>query len=167
MNIELKKWEATDVAALAALCDGVDRRYLSNRFPSPYTRADAERWLQMVEEREGRGGLFRAIMLDGSLAGMISAEQKKDIYCVDAEVGALLATKYWSCGIMTEAVRQLCLLAFREMDIVRITGLAYEENLASRRVMEKNGFIMEGLMRNALIKNGKIHNLCVYGKLKE
>ena len=67
---------------------------------------------------------------------------------------------------MTEAVRQICAIAFRELDILRITGLVYEPNAASRRVLEKNGFVPEGLMRNAITKDGVTYDLCIYGKLK-
>ena len=166
MEIALRRWEAADADQLAALCDGVDRRYLSDRLPSPYTRQDAENWLGMVAEHEGKDGIFRAIMLDGELVGMISVEQKGDVYRMDAELGYSLCTAQWSKGIMTEAVRQACLLAFGELDIVRITGMVYEANRASRKVLERNGFVLEGTLRNAVVKNGQIQNLCVYGKLK-
>ena len=67
---------------------------------------------------------------------------------------------------MTESVRQICELAFQELDIIRITGLVYEPNLASRTVLEKNGFLLEGVMKNAVIKNTNIFDLCIYGKIK-
>ena len=66
-EIELRPWRAEDAAALAALCDAADRRFLSDRLPSPYTAADAEFWLRRVQEREGQDGLFRAIVQSGAL----------------------------------------------------------------------------------------------------
>ena len=165
MVIELRNWGRDDAPALSLLLDGIDRRYLSDRLPHPYTPADGEQWLDMVLEQEGKAGIFRAVMVDGELAGSISVEQKSDVYRRDAEIGYLLAGGYWSKGIMTEAVRQICPIAFRELDIIRITGLVYEPNAASRRVLEKNGFTLEGLMRNAITKDGDIYNLYIYGKL--
>jgi len=44
--------------------------------------------------------------------------------------------------------------------------LVYEPNIASRRVLEKNDFELEGVMKTAVVKNKNIYNLCVYGKLK-
>jgi len=67
---------------------------------------------------------------------------------------------------MSEALRQICELAFQELDILRISGLVYEPNAASRRVLEKNGFVLEGTMKQAVIKDEKIYDLCVYGKIK-
>ena len=118
----------------------------------------------MVLEHEGKTGIFRAVTVDGELAGSISVEQKADVYRRDAEIGYLLSAGYWSKGIMTEAVRQICPIAFRELDI--IPGLVYKPNAASRRVLEKNGFVPEGLMRNAVTKDGVTYDLCIYGKLK-
>ena len=166
MDIRLRQWQAGDQAALAALCSGADRRFLSDRLPDPYTCEDAAQWLDLVAQREGKDGVFRAIAADGAIVGMISVERKEDVYRKDAEIGYFLLTQQWSRGIMTQAVGQICDVAFRTLDIVRITGLVYAPNIASRRVLEKNGFLLEGLMRSAVVKNGVLHDLCIYGKLR-
>ena len=118
------------------------------------------------EEHDGKDGIFRAVLVDGTIVGNISVEQKSDVYGKDAEIGYLLITEKWSQGIMTEAVGQICNLAFSSLDIIRITGLVYEPNSGSRRVLEKNGFILEGILKHAVVKDGSIYNLCIYGKLR-
>ena len=150
-KIELRKWTFHDKENLMAICNAVNRSYLSNRLPFPYTESDAKWWLDMV---------------DGTIVGNISVEQKSDVYGKDAEIGYLLITEKWSQGIMTEAVGQICNLAFSSLDIIRITGLVYEPNSGSRRVLEKNGFILEGILKHAVVKDGSIYNLCIYGKLR-
>ena len=150
-----------------AVCNGVDRTFLSNRMPDPYTEEAADWWLGMVAEHDGKDGVFRAVVVDGKVAGNISVEQKADVYCRDAEIGYCLLEEYRSRGIMTEAARRICELAFSELDLVRITGLVYAPNAASQRVLEKNGFVREGVQRNAVFKNGRIWDLCLYGKLRE
>ena len=62
--------------------------------------------------------------------------------------------------------RLICEIAFAELDILRITGLVYAPNVASQRVLEKNGFVKEGIQRNAVCKDGEVYDLCLYGKLK-
>ena len=57
-------------------------------------------------------------------------------------------------------------VAFEKLDIIRITGLVYEPNIASRKVLEKNNFILEGVMKKAVIKNNNIYDLCIYGKVR-
>ena len=166
MNIKLAKWTQEIKPELIKICNDVDRSYLSNRLPYPYTEESADWWVGMVSEHDGKDGVFRAIVADDNIVGNISVEQKSDVYCKDGEIGYLLLTDFWSKGIMTEAVRQICDIAFAELDIIRITGLVYAPNIASQRVLEKNGFVREGLQRNAVYKDGKVYDLCVYGKLK-
>ena len=166
MKIELKKPSVKDKESLARVCNSVDRRYLSDRLPYPYTDSAAEWWINMVEENDEKTGLWRVIYVDDVLVGNISVELKSDVYRKDGEIGYLLATDYWSKGIMTEAVRQMCELAFEKLDIVRITGLVYAPNNASQHVLEKNGFVREGLQRRAVYKDGQLYDLCLFGKLK-
>ena len=78
----------------------------------------------------------------------------------------MLLIDYYSKGIMTEAVRLICEEPFKELDIVRITGLIYAPNIASQRVLEKNGFISEGVQKDAVYKDKEIYDLFLYGKLK-
>ena len=166
MEIRLVKWSEALKRDLIEICNGVDRSFLSNRMPDPYTEEAADWWLGMVSEHEGKDGIFRAIVVDGKVAGNISVEQKTDVYCKDGEIGYLLLTDFWSKGIMTEAVRQICAAAFAELDIIRITALVFTPNTASQRVLEKNGFVKEGLQKKAVFKDGKIFDLHIYGKLK-
>ncbi|MGN1196871.1 MAG: GNAT family N-acetyltransferase [Acetatifactor sp.] len=49
----------------------------------------------------------------------------------------------------------------------RLTANVYDANAASARVLEKNGFLLEGWMRRAALKAGKIYDVCIYGKLHD
>ncbi|MGL6201793.1 MAG: GNAT family N-acetyltransferase [Lachnospiraceae bacterium] len=131
--------------------------------PLPYTIKDAIWWINMANEHDGKDGIFRLITVDDKIVGNISVEQKSDVFGKDAEIGYLIETESWSKGIATEAVKQICKIAFSELNIIRITGLVYESNIASRKVLEKNNFSLEGVMKNAVYKNDKIYNLCIYG----
>ena len=167
MKIELLKWNYDLRAELIQLCNSVDRTYLSERMPSPYTETDADWWLDMVREHDEVDGLFRAISLDGKVIGSITIECKSDVYRKDCELGYMLLTDYWSQGIMTEAAKIICTEAFDKLDIARITSMVYSGNTASRRVLEKSGFVLEGLQSKAAYKNGRLHDVFLYGKLKE
>ena len=76
MTISLHPWTLTDKPALMALCNAVDRTFLSDRLPNPYTEADADCWLGMVAENEGKEGVWRSIRADGNLIGSISVERR-------------------------------------------------------------------------------------------
>lgn len=139
MNIILKKWDKELKDNLIEICNKVDRSFLSDRLPYPYTEASADWYLGMVAEHDSKDGVFRAIIADGKVIGNISVEQKSDVYGKDGDIGDLLLTDYWSKGIMIEAVRQICEIAFSELSIIRITGLVSASNIASQRVLEKMG----------------------------
>ena len=124
------------------MCNAIDRSYLSDRMPYPYTDADADWWLGMVDLNEGSNGLFRAILLDGKIVGSISVERNVDRR-QEGEIGYILLTEYWLKGVATEAVSQMCRLAFRELSLETITAKVYRANIASLRVLEKNGFLLE------------------------
>ena len=166
MKIELKKWSFEDKEFLIKMCNTIDRNYLSDRIPDPYTDESAEWWLNMVEENDEKNGVFREIVVDGKIAGAVSVEQKEDVYRKDSEIGYYLLQEVYSKGIMTEAVRQICEIAFEKLDIVRITGMVYESNIASKKVLERNNFLLEGVMKQAVIKNNNIYDLCIYGKVR-
>lgn len=58
-------------------------------------------------------------------------------------------------GIVSEAVRQLARLAFSELSLASLYAWIMEDNIASRRVLEKSGFRECGRFRNAASSNGK------------
>jgi len=120
----------------------------------------------MVADKDGKDGLYRAVVVDGNIVGMVSLEKKSDVYEKDADISYLLMTKYWGKGITTEAVQKFCEEAFEKLNILRITGSVFSENEASKKVLAKAGFVLEGVMRNAVYKNGRIMDLCHYGLYK-
>lgn len=138
-TVVLRKWSSTDKTELITLCNAVDRTFLSDRMPFPYTEDDADWWLGMVSLNDGKNGLFRAITLDGKIIGSVSVERNSGDKN-EGELGYMLLTEHWSKGFATDAVTQICEIAFRELDLDKITAKVYERNIASIRVLGKNGF---------------------------
>ena len=138
----LRTWSFWDREALISLCNAVYRTFLSGRLPNPYTETDADWWLSMVAENDGKEGIWRAIEADGQIVGSISVERMASENRSVGSIGYMILTPFWSQGIGTEAVRQICGIAFRELALERIIGEVFPENLASARVLEKNGFRM-------------------------
>lgn len=161
MNMLLKRWTLFDKAELIVLCNAVDRTYLSDRLPYPYTDADADWWLGMVELNEGKMGVFRAIVVDGKIIGSISVERSLEDPN-EGEVGYMLLKEHWSKGIATEMVSQICGIAFRELLLDRIVAKVYESNVASIKVLEKNGFVCVQTLNNVTTKEGYTTILQVY-----
>ena len=162
MTISLHTWTLADSPTLMALCNAVDRTFLSDRLPNPYTEADADWWLGMVAENEGKEGVWRSIWADGQLVGSIFVERKDEGGQAIGEIGYMILMPWWSQGIGTEAVRQICEIAFQEMALEQIIGQVFPENVASARVLEKNGFRLEETKTGAVVKGGKALDVRLY-----
>ena len=164
MTITLQTWAANDHESLIALCNAVDRSFLSDRLPYPYTEADADWWLGMVAENDGKEGVWLAIVVNGQIVGSISVERMADEQRNVGSIGYMILTPFWSQGIGTEAVRQICGIAFRELALELIVGEVFPENQVSARVLEKNGFRLEETKSGAVEKGGKAMGVRVYVK---
>jgi len=161
--MELRHWTQADAMELTSLCNAVDRRFLSDRLPNPYTEKDAKEWLKMVTDNDTITGIYRAIVYDRKLIGSISVEKKDD----DAEIGYMLHNDYSNKGIGTEAVRQVCSIAFKILSLEHITANVFQPNIASIRVLLKNGFKYKGAIPNAVIKGGNVYDLLTYELSKD
>ena len=165
LKMELRHWVLSDAKELTNLCNAVDRHYLSDRLPNPYTEKDAEEWLKMVSENEAVSGIYQAIVYDGKLIGSISISvEKKDD---DAEIGYMLLNEYANKGIATEAVKQVCTIAFKVLSLEQITANVFQPNIASIRVLLNNGFKYKGAITNAVIKDGTVYDLLIYVLTKD
>ncbi len=83
-------------------------------------------------------------------------------------IGYFLAENYWGKGIATDSVRMLIKFLFEEVNVNRIQAEVMPANEVSKKVLLKNGFIKEGLLRQASLWSGKgVVDLEIYGILKE
>ncbi|MDO5519874.1 MAG: GNAT family protein [bacterium] len=167
MNVQLKKWSLDDRQKLMDICNHTERRYIADGMSDPYTEADAKLWLKMVTKQDGKAGIFRAIIVDDQYIGNISVIRQENVCNKDGEIGYILMRKEWSKGIATKAVHIMCKEAFDQLDIIRISGIVYSPNIASIRVLEKNGFTLEGIVKKGIYKNGQYYDKCIFGLLKE
>ena len=165
MKVDFRKWSLSDKKELMELCNAVDRTFLSDRLPNPYTDDDADWWLNMVAKSESVDGTFRAMLMDGKIIGSVSVERKADNR-LEGELGYMLLKDYWNRGLMSQVVGQVCEIAIRELGLNRITANVFHPNIASQRILQKNGFKQEGVMRKAVIKEGIFYDILIYGLLK-
>lgn len=168
MNFELRKWNLEDSQDVAYYANNKKiAANLRNVFPYPYIFADAEGYIRSCVENSEERQLCRAIVVNGRAAGSVGIFCGTDVYEKSAELGYWLAEEFWGKGIMTEAVRQLCQEAFDKFDIIRIYAEPFAYNTGSRRVLEKAGFSLEGIMKKGVCKNGQIYDYCMYALLRD
>jgi RimJ/RimL family protein N-acetyltransferase len=91
----------------------------------------------------------------------------QDVYRKSAEVGYFIGEDYWNKGIVTVALNLITEYGFRNLNIVRIHSGVYEHNLASQRVLEKCGYIKEGVFQKAVFKKDQFWNEVRYAKVTD
>jgi RimJ/RimL family protein N-acetyltransferase len=58
--------------------------------------------------------------------------------------------------------------AFRTYpDLLRLEAGVFEGNPGSMRVLEKNGYVLEGRMRQRIVKSGVVRDQLIFGRLRE
>lgn len=163
----VRDWQQADSASLAKHAD--DRRIwrnLRDRFPHPYTRADADAFIAMALAMEPV--TFFAIAVDDVAVGGIGYTLHEDVERVSAEIGYWLGTAYWGRGIMTSAVAAVTRLAFdRHQDLRRVYAVPYAWSAPSARVLEKVGYRLEGRLRQSVIKDGEVTDQFMYAILRD
>ncbi len=72
-----------------------------------------------------------------------------------AEIGYELAREHWGKGYATEAVAVVVAHGFEALGFNRIQAVVIPQNPSSRRVLEKLGFTVEGLLKDYLVSDGR------------
>lgn len=160
----LRAWHAGDLDALLVHADDPQvPRGLSDRFPHPYTRADGEAFLagQVVDLR----GPVLAIEIDGEACGSIAVRPGHGERGHGAELGYWLGRRHWGRGHMTRVVATYLDWVVPALGLRRVEGNVLDGNPASARVLEKNGFVEEGVRRAAVLKPDGPHDLRLFGRL--
>lgn len=168
MEFELREWRIEDIESVAEAANNPKiAARLRNIFPSPYTYEDAKWYVEDCIKSGNEKQNIKAIVVEGKAVGSVGVYIKEDVYEKSGELGYWLAEAYQGKGIMTEAVKQLCKEVFEKYPIERIYVEPFENNMGSRKVVEKAGFVYEGTMRNGVYKNGEILSYCMYSMLRE
>lgn len=168
MLCELRKWRLEDAGELASMLS--DKRVQDNLrdgLPYPYTEQDGRDYITAMLSADENSTFAFAIIYEGKVIGSIGAFRQGNIHRRTAELGYYIGADYWGKGIMTEAVKQLCSYIFENTDIIRIFAEPFAYNKGSCRVLEKAGFLFEGVMRSNAVKNGRVIDMRLYGLVKE
>jgi RimJ/RimL family protein N-acetyltransferase len=162
----IRSWRESDAPSLSRHAD--NRRVWLNvrdRFPHPYTLADAEFWVSRAAA--ARPETQFAIEVNGEAAGGVGVFLQEDVERFSAEIGYWLGEAYWNRGIATAVVRGFTDYAFEAFDLCRIYANVFAWNPASGRVLEKAGYQLEGRLRKSAVKDGQVLDGLLYAAVRE
>jgi ribosomal-protein-alanine N-acetyltransferase len=166
LSVVLRPWRPGDKPALVRYANNPHIwMNLRDRFPHPYTEADADIWLARSAARQEKSNFF-AIEVAGEAVGGIGFDVLRDVHRIAAEIGFWVGEPFWGKGIATAAVKQLTEYAFGNFPLERLQAMVFEWNPASARVLEKAGYRREGRLRRHVLKDGRIGDSLLYARTR-
>ena len=132
-RLVLKKIVEADKERLVSLIGDFRVSKTLSNVPYPYTLDDADEWLKISHNQKFNLNIFLNDDLIGGI-GLTPAED--DFY----ELGYWLGVEYWGQGYATESVMELLNYAKSNVPCEKFLANVFKENVASVKVLEKNGF---------------------------
>ncbi|KAG4913985.1 hypothetical protein AAZX31_19G226900 [Glycine max] len=108
----------------------------------------------------------RSICLDDRSIGFVSVYPWSGDERCKADIGYAIGTNYWGQGIATKALMTAVPQVFKDFnELLRLQAFVDVENKASQRVLEKAGFLREGVLRKYTYLKGVVKDLVLYSFL--
>lgn len=136
--------------------------------PHPYPSGSAINWIKNHHERaEKQESIIFAIeeKSEGMIIGTVTLRLEKDHK--RAEIAYWLGVPYWGKGYATDAIKKAIDFGFNSIGLNRIWATVMKKNIASNKVLIKNGFNHEGTFSKHDLKWGNFEDVLYYGLLKE
>ena len=122
---------------------------------------------KIVEELSHPFVYHWVITMDGNVIGRIKAWDVNP-YNGYLQFGYDIGEEYRCCGYMSEALQAVIRFMMMEADANRVFCSVRAGNIASRRVCEKCGMILEGILRQHYARqDGSFDDVCIYGIVKD
>lgn len=169
MRLRLRPLERSDAPAIQ---NGAGLREIADTMislPHPYPAGESERYIQrQLSEREaGRSATFTiGSKAEGRFYGLVEVRDI-DREHSQGELSFWLTLDAWGKGYMSEVVQAVVKYAFENLFLNRLFAYHMLRNPASGRVLEKNGFKQEGLLRQRVQKWGQFEDVALWAILRQ
>jgi ribosomal-protein-alanine N-acetyltransferase len=154
-KVRLRPIRETDAAEAFSLFK--DDRVLSRLLTEGSASVDEQREVYRgMTERLRTGESYNLSIEEVSSPGVIGGiSARPRLHPQQIDIGYWLGVPYWNKGYMTEAVRLVCYFSCELLDAARAYATVFTNNMASRKVLEKNGFSVDGTLRAHVFKRGE------------
>jgi len=151
----VRSWRPADVPSLVAHANNPRiARNVRDRFPHPYTANVGRAFVRMVRQTDPETSF--AIAVGDHAVGGIGFRLQPDVERVSAEIGYWLGEPFWGRGIATDALQAITAYAIEHHHLTRVFAIPFASNIASCRVLEKAGYVLEGRLQRSAVKDGVI-----------
>ena len=167
-RLRLREVRDGDAAALFAIhSDARVMRYWS--YPAWTELKQAEQKIADIQRQRRELDMLVWAIADADTDLLIgsSAIFYMDLTQARAEIGYSLHPDWQGRGLASEALHLILGYAFTELGLRRIEADIDPRNLPSCRLVERFGFVREGLLRERWQVNGEICDSAIYGLLRQ
>ena len=161
-RIRLRRWQASDAAALVACCNDAEIRRWLPPIPVPYTAGDAEEFIAMAQSDQGDILRFAIEQPGVPVAGGIGARILEPGVI---QVGYWVAPEARRAGVASGALTLLAGWLGRQAGVDRVQLFTDTENVPSMRVAERAGFRPEAVLRNWYDLRGERRDAAMFAML--
>eukprot|EP00833_Pecoramyces_ruminatium_P018078 jgi/Orpsp1_1/1192110/evm.model.d7180000090686.1 len=154
-DIVLTEFQDSDAESIVELLGNDTEIHKNLRYlPQPYTLKDANDYIQWSKglKKEHKKTFNFAIKnkKTGQLLGSCGFVPSDP-----SSIGYWIGQKYWGKGIGTVVVQTLLHIGFNDYHYSKISAIVFDWNIPSHKVLLKNGFQKEKLIKNYIEKDGQ------------
>lgn len=164
----LNRFVTNDEKRLVQIINNAEIAKNTLTIPHPYTQEDAKWWIQQCELETHSSQPQKSWAIrnkEGLVCGGIGRNVKYGPNSHKDEIGYWLMRDLWGKGVMTKAVGAFSNYCFSELKLIRLEAPIFDFNIASGRVLEKNGFLLEGRLASAYLKGKEFYDALLYAKV--
>ena len=138
--IEFKLTDVDDIDLILKL----DKQEETQKYLGGIKNKSREERIEFLEKKSKNSTAY-TVMLNKESIGFIELKINESY----AEISYIFDCDYWGLGYGTKAVNMILDIGFNKLKLISIYAYTLDENIASKRVLEKNGFNYN----NKIIKN--------------
>lgn len=164
-EITLRAIEMKDNVVLKALINDPDVESRVGGWSFPSSDERQMQWYQAATLNTDKS-IVRFVVDDrGECVGM-AALHEIDYKNSNAGIDIKLMKNARGRGIGYRVIKMLEDYAFNELNLHVLISEVLEDNDVSRRLFEKAGFTLDGILRERIYKNGRYHGQCEYSLIR-
>ena len=119
----------------------------------------------MTEQEEGQFYMYLIRDSNNTVVGRINLQIKEEKGIRKAELGYRVGKAFQGNGYASKAVKLIIDEAFTHLSVVEIYAGTAKDNVGSRKVLERNGFVLVGEEKDVLLVNGTLVDGVMYSRL--
>jgi len=137
--------------------------------PHPFPEGEGERYTEhrLLGQKSGNSVVFVIeLKKEGMPCGLIEIREIEREHS-QAELSFWLRSQCWGQGYMSEAIQEVLHYGFEKLNLNRYYAYHMLRNPASGRVLEKNGFRQEGILRQRVRKWDRFEDVALWAILEQ